>query len=310
MLNEKEVSKIETIVKEQSLLLPSDASLFFQRRTKPLFTGKCKQSNRDVVFRIALAEPFKTSLKRETELYSLSDSLRFSLFPEVISQGKDADAFWYTYDFIKGNILGNTYQIDPKYWDFSIIKKIFDTLNDLESLCKTMELEVADSEWWKHLILTILKKDKDLAQSKIVKKAVEKMNAFLDSKRFEYSSPVHGDLHPQNIIFPDQDKCKIIDWETIHRNSPSLDFSFLWIRSYDNKKRRELKNLMLSLYPRVEGESNFVFLVNALRDYFEWHLIVGGHNELIESKDLLPKTDPAMVIADLESIVTDLLTAL
>ncbi len=271
---------INSIVYKIGISLDKDPVDFYKQRTKLLFTSPARDKRGErVVFSIGLSEAYIKNISREIGIYQRAKELHLNFFPELLRFGETKDAKWLIYKFIVGNPLGNTYFFDPKTNFFNIIA-FLESMQKLGNMLPKRIFRHSSKESYQKFIEIIVKKDQNLAD-KLENKIKKIANAIGD---WQYDQFVHGDFHPQNILLTN-DKIKVIDWEFAHYNLEPFDYSFVWIRCYDQRIRREIMSIIQG--KKVdENQINFVFAINILRDYFELNQIIAGRNEFLNKQDI------------------------
>lgn len=272
---EKALAKSLGIVPEVTL------KEYLRKRTKPLFTVSAILDGREkVIFRLALDEVHNHYVEREIKIYEIAAQAGLSFFPDLVKHGTFRGHCWLMYRYINGEPAGNTYEFKSDV-AFSAIVNVLSGLKQLNKnkFSGMLTDHSNDKLWWEKLYGAIISKGGGLLREDRIKSAMEKIEGHLGRSAV---LPVltHGDLHPQNI-FLNQTDIKIIDWETVHLNSPAFDYSFLWIRSFNEEARQKLWERMKKDYPRIEDEAKIIFLMNIIRDIFEWKMIEKGNNELL-----------------------------
>jgi len=253
---------------------------FFAHRAKLLFTTPARMKNgKKVIFRLAFDKEFNRSIDREVLLYQTAEKKHLDFFPNLIDFGQLLGLKWLMYDYIDWQPSGDTYRFNiSENINFDLILQPLKKLNLLNFLAGSKLIKKCGRKTWPDLIERIVEKDKNLLSDPLIRAAVAKVRKkkFYPSQLFY----VHGDYHPKNIFLKDK-KIKIIDWESSHFDSFAFDYSFVWIRSYNEKIREKIWQYLSRQYPAKINEINYVFLVNLLRDYFEWHEAMKKKNELL-----------------------------
>lgn len=276
MNNKVLAEKVLAVSKSLKIRLDRNPCNFYHNRTKPLFTSPGIDSEeKKIVFRVGLSELDNLSITREVEIYQKSLQLKLNYFPELIDFGEFDGNKWLTYKYINGNTAGNTYFFEPGVeYD-----QIFDFLAGMKNLGEFLPknlFRVSTKKKYQGEISTIIKKNHLLAQK--LEKQIEKINN--GAKDWNQNFLTHGDLHPQNIFINDQG-IKVIDWESVHYNLMPFDYSFVWIRCYNQKVRDRIMSILF--HEKVdEKQIYFVFSVNLLRDLFEWYQIKTGKNDFVK----------------------------
>lgn len=299
-MNTKEVvDKINGLANEQQLTLLTDAQSYFKARTKPLFTSIVENKNGSkAVFRFAYSELLR-SIDREISIYKKSEEAGFDFMPRLLSWDKKDEYAWLIYDFFEGDPSGNVYQFDGAT-DFT---KIHDAVSQLQTLVTSLSdpglFHGRSHNSWKNLLDMIVRKVPNLVAEKNIYAAINKLKELSVPKTDVF---VHGDLHPKNIITNGERLC-IIDWEEAHFDSLGFDLSFLYIRSYNKEYRNQLMERVFS-YDSDRVDFYYVLLLNLLRDYFEWHLIIKGENELMDISEIIGSMAPQEILEDLREQIS------
>jgi len=280
MVNKKILNEINKLANHLGLTLKTTSEEFFKSRTKLLFTSKAMfKDGEEVIFRFALTEKFNRSIEREVLLYQTAKDKRLDFLPDLLDSGHILGFKWLIYKYINWQPSGDTYRFAiNRISDYDLILRNLGNFSAFNSLLGCQIIKKCNNKTWPDLVNKIIQKDKDLLSDPIINKAIVKVKKkkFFPTKLYY----VHGDFHPKNI-FISGNRVKIIDWESSHFNSFAFDCSFVWIRSYNEQVRKRIWQYLVHHYSANINEINYVFLVNLLRDHFEWNQAIKKKNELL-----------------------------
>lgn len=292
-------SQLSGLLAELGIVPDRKVGEFYRDRTKPLYTSPATdKGGRRTVFRIGLNEDFSKIIDKEICLYQNSEDIKLNCLPVLTDHGIFEDCRWLTYQYIEGAIAGNVYQYKLDI-DFDLILDFLADLYkiDLKNEAKLF-LKPNGEQYWNWLLEESFRTQNPVSEDEKMLQLRRKLRASI--LKIKTSTLVHGDFHAQNIFFQ-KDQIKIIDWETSHFNSLAVDYSFLYIRAYDQKIRQRIWQSLLQFDSTIEQEARVVFLIRLLRELREWYMIKDGKNELLDKKDLFPGTDIQYIIKDLKT---------
>lgn len=293
MDTKKIISKLANISDKLGLKYEISPTDYFARKHKGAFiTPATDKNNKKVIFRISFSDYYNRAFARETSIYKEIKKLNLQYFPEIVNAGVLGGYNWLCYEYINGEPAGNTYQFKNTV-DFN---SVLDFMVEIEKLGQKLDRNLFRKfikDDWLKLINEITNKSKDLASSEWVR-----ISKIIDSipEKFDLAF-VHGDFHPQNILITSSG-VKVIDWEASHFNLKPYDYSYIWIRCYNDQIREKIISILDNSGTDVKT-INFVFAVNLLRDYFEWHLIQKDKNEFVRKSEIINSASTEEIMDDL-----------
>ena len=294
---EKLIAAVDALTQSLGVKVERSLADHLASRTKSQYTSIATLEGKKVVFRVAWGDHYPQIVARETTIYEIAEQNGLDYFPRLVQSGHTPDLTWLVYEYLEGEPVGTTYQFDSGSGYAPILRSLFDLQKILKDAPASLFEDKNKPELWHKLLTRLREKAQVLADPDF---EIEKYLKLAEAKLSQITSKAlcHGDFHPQNIIVQGAE-LKIIDWETSCLNSFALDYSFIWIRSFDSPARAQIW-AKLEETGVAEAEANLVFLISLLRDYCEWRLALIGKNELLSEKTIINEAKPEAILADLK----------
>lgn len=306
-------SKEEIENKLKSIGLKPKASIIKAiQEKKHFFNSICEtKTGKKVFLKILLRKEkhFYLSIIRNiktVEFLSKNAAFKDLNFPRYITGEIKGNLPWFIHEYIKGELIGNFYDIHSKYQNKKYLPLIIKNLKILHSVSRAIikkmeefvsELEFTDYKFYPQIVKNFQKYEREISLN------YDKIFDFLKineiTLNFSRKVIVHGDFTLANQFFS-QDKIYLTDWEWARIGNFAEDIAHLWIQTWRYPSWR--KNLLTHFFSSLSNKEKKEF-----KEIFYPVLLIQALNEIRWNSKICKKKYKRGVINSSIKTINDIL---
>lgn len=255
-------SKIEKKLKELRLKPKSSVEQAIKEK-KHFFNSICyTKSGKKVFLKILLQKEkrFFLSILREIKISKFltkNSAFKELNIPSYLDGDPEDSIPWFIHKYVEGDIIGDFYEIYPKYQNKKYITKIINNLKVLQSVPDSVikkikksvkEIEVVNYKFYPKIVQGFQKNVKGF---EIDSKRIYKFLSSCQNLSSSFKKVItHGDFTLANHIVS-ENEIYLTDWEWVRLDNMAADIAHLWLQTWRYPKWRN--NLLLTF---LSGLSN------------------------------------------------------